>query len=108
MSVDQQNVVDAVGIDTATNRVVLTVSDHLSWEAIRDHDVVLQDKLNRYLAFIESGELVEKYRGAAGREVSIDVVFQFRPPAAAAAFLGRVEGLMVGAGVRFSWRVLDE
>ena len=66
----------------------------------------MQEKLNQYLGFIESGELLETYPDAQGRPVRIDVYFQYQPPDEATQFLGKAEATIQNAGVTFEWRVL--
>ena len=78
MSIKQTNVVDFIGIDNTTGDVVLTISDHLMWpESDNEHFLLLQEKLNTYLSFIESGELLETYPNAEGRAVLIEVVCKY-------------------------------
>ena len=66
MSVDQPAVIDFLWKDPKNNRAVLTISDHLDWEDEGEHLVLLQDKLNHYLEFIESGQLAEAKPSCAG------------------------------------------
>ncbi len=105
MSVDQRSVIDIVGVDRSTNRVVLTISDHLDWTTESKHEFVLQDKLNDYLAFAESGELLVAYPDAAGRPVEIAIVFAEPPSETGLRFLASVEPVICAAGFFFSWRV---
>jgi hypothetical protein len=59
MSVDQTDKVDFVWKDEEGGRVMLTITDHLAWKK-KDEDehlALLQDKLNTYLYFFESGQL---------------------------------------------------
>jgi hypothetical protein len=77
MSIAQSHVVDAIGVDVATGDVVMTIIDHLDWDAEGEHLRLLQDKLNTYAAFIEAGELQEKYPNATGRGIRIDIVGRF-------------------------------
>jgi hypothetical protein len=62
MSVEQTDVVDIVSIERETGNVILTISDHLDWSDSVAHQSILQKKLNIYLAFVESGEILEQYR----------------------------------------------
>ena len=65
MSVEQPDVVDIISTDKQTGHVVLTISDHLDWSSSKQHQMILQAKFNRYLAFVESGELlITAMRGA--------------------------------------------
>jgi hypothetical protein len=56
VSVEQFDVVDVVSIDKKTGHVILTISDHLDWSNSVEHQTILQAKLNKYLAFVESLE----------------------------------------------------
>lgn len=107
MAVDDPEVIDFVGTTLDQRAVVLTVSDHLDWASSDEHLLVLQEKINRYLAFIESAELVEQYPDAAGRAVRIEVVLRCEPSREGAAFLRRAQGVIEAAGIEFGWHVLD-
>ena len=71
--------IDVIGIDRQTGQVVLTISDHLDWSDSIAHQKILQEKLNRYLAFVESGEIMESYPDAKDRAVAFPSGFQVPP-----------------------------
>jgi hypothetical protein len=50
------------------------VSDHLGRNDSTRHQEILQAKLNAYLAFAESGEILEKYPEVADRTVLFKIV----------------------------------
>lgn len=108
MSVEDRDVVDILSIDKQTGDVVLTVSDHLDWYDSLAHQETLQTKLNRYLAFIESGELIESYPNAKGRSVIIKVAVKFPPDASGLEFLSRAESVVTSAGIGFRHEVFAE
>jgi len=57
MSIDEVNKIDMIITDKKKTRVGLVISDHLDWEEGEgEHLVLLQDKLNAYVHFIESGK----------------------------------------------------
>src|SRR5262249_23892668 len=105
MSVLEEGVVDAIGVDRTSGEVVLTIADHLEWEQPSQHLRVLQAKLNRYLAFVESGELARVYPDGLERAVRVDVVFKFDPPTPGLAFLANAEHTLRSAGFSFKWYV---
>ena len=78
MTVEDEGAVDIVSINQERT-VVLTVSDHLDWSNTVQHQMLLQAKLNRYLAFVESGELLERYPAAKDLAVRFQVVFRVKP-----------------------------
>jgi hypothetical protein len=98
VSVEQTDVVDIPGIDRETGHVVLTVSDHLDWSDSVGHQTILQKKLDTYLAFVESGEILEQYPKAKNRPVAFRVVFQVPPDELGRAFVARVRGVIESAG----------
>ena len=98
MSVEQTDVVDILGIDRETGHVVLTISDHLDWSDSVGHQIILQKKLNRYLAFVESGEILEQYPNAKNRPVAFRVVFQVPPDDSGQAFIARARAVIESAG----------
>ncbi|HZU29007.1 MAG TPA: DUF6572 domain-containing protein [Bryobacteraceae bacterium] len=101
MSIEQADVVDIISTDRATGHVVLTISDHLDWSDGTAHQLLLQNKLNRYVAFVESGEILETYPDARGRSVDLRVVFQFPPDETGRAFLSKVRPIVESAGYTF-------
>jgi hypothetical protein len=103
MAVDNPDVVDIMSIDPCGS-VVLTVSDHLDWINSASHQSILQAKINRYLAFVESGEILDRYPDARGRNVVIQVITQHGPDAEALSFLERARHAVGQAGIEFVWR----
>jgi hypothetical protein len=61
MSVEQTDKIDFISTSPG-EKVVLTISDHLSWDE-DGHLHLLQDKINVYLEFIESEQLLRVPRG---------------------------------------------
>ena len=108
MAVDNPDVVDAIGIDRDTGDVVLSISDHLEWDEANEHLLVLQDKINRYLGFIDSGELLEEYPNAVSRPVRIDVCCKYQPADDGQRFLAQAREVIERAGWSFSWRVPEK
>jgi len=56
VSVENFKVIDVVSIDKNEN-VVVGASDHLEWDEKNEHLLILQNKINAYLAAIENGSL---------------------------------------------------
>jgi hypothetical protein len=98
VSVEQTDVVDIVGIDRETGHVVLTISDHLDWSDSVEHQSILQKKLNTYLDFVESGEILEQYPKSKNRPVVFRVVFRVPPDEAGRAFVARAREVIESAG----------
>jgi hypothetical protein len=96
MTVENTSIVDAVGTDVETGEVRLSIFDHLPWDTA--HLSLLQDKINLYLGFIESGEIYVAYPSAKGRPLVIDVFTKFRPNGDAEVFLKQAEAVTANYG----------
>ncbi len=87
MSLENIRAVDAVGVDKFTNAVVLTIIDSWDWTSAEKHLAALQEKLNAYFEFVESGQIYTSYPDAIGKMFLIDIVHKYPLPAACLALL---------------------
>ena len=104
MSVNQTDTIDFIST-TPNGEVVLTISDHYSWVETR-HLQLLQNKINAYLQFIESGQIYEDYPNSAGQDLIIETVMKFEPNQEAISFLEKAKEITTKAGIGFQWQVL--
>lgn len=107
MSVTDVDRIDIVATRPGNDAVVLVVTDHLPWDDLDEHLRTLQAKLNTYIAFIESGQLlrVEERPIPANPEVRIRVAMRHAPPLAAHEFFEKAEVVLAGIGVGFDQSV---
>jgi hypothetical protein len=85
---------------------MLTVSDHLKWSDA-EHVFVLQEKLNAYIAFIESGQIESDYPGSVGRKRGICVMAKYEPSNDACEFFEKVRGALAEVGIDFEVKVVS-
>ena len=104
MTIEQIEVIDAIGVDTSTQEIVLTISDHLEWSD-NEHLYSLQEKLNTYLRFVESEEIIKTYPEAKDRQIKIDLVCKYQPDADGVNFLSQIKAIVENAGINFDYRV---
>jgi len=109
MSIEQEKVVDFVGLQTSTGRVHLSITDHLSWdEFTNEHLMMLQKKINSYLAFIESGELLKKFPKYTGKPIVIEVIGKYKPNVEAGGFYRRAIEVVANAGFELRFTTSEE
>lgn len=106
MSVDQADVIDYISTDPSTGSVLLTVSDHLTWEDAAEHLSVLQRKLERYVDFIRSGQLAEQRPDSAGRGIVIDVILKHPPSEEGLSFFRNAGKRLEEIGIQLVHRML--
>jgi hypothetical protein len=108
MTVEDLNVIDIKSTDKQTGDVVLSIADHLDWSDTITHQIALQKKLNAYVAFVESGELLKRFPDAKGRTVVFNIVFKFRPDAKGMQFLERAKRVVESAGFKLQQELFAE
>jgi hypothetical protein len=105
MSLDNLEVVDAVGTEIENSAVVLTIVDSWDWQDQRSHLTALQAKLNTYFGFVESGQIYESYPDAKGKALRIDIVSKFAPPDIALKFLEKASAVAAQLNLTVTQRV---
>ena len=87
----------------------MTISDHLDWQSnVTEHLSMLQEKLNVYLAFVESGELLETYPDAEGREIVFSIVGKHALSDEARQFVEKASAIIQDAGMRLEFELFQE
>ena len=104
MSVEESQLIDIVSTAKDGSSVTLTATDHLEW-GDKEHLMMIQEKLNSYLAFVESGEIYGSYPNAKGKEIKIDIICKFHPDEEGVKFLGLCQEAIDNAGFPFSYKV---
>jgi hypothetical protein len=102
MSVEDKNKIDSI----STNKedvVVLTISDHLGWDDRNEHLLILQEKINSYMDFIESGQIYESYPSAVDKKIMIQIVFKYLPNETGDEFLMIVKEFINENGYDFKF-----
>jgi hypothetical protein len=106
MSIVDTGTIDAMGIDKVSGDVVLNISDHLDWCEETSHLRALDDKVNAYLGYLESGQIVEDMPEAKGRRPMIAVYLQFVPPDTAKKVLKGLQSTLDSHGIGFTFGAL--
>jgi len=99
MSVEEPTKIDFAAFDPKAGEMRLIISDHLDWtEEEGEHLLLLQSKLNSYLAFVESGEIYAKLPKAIGLKIVIEVMGKFPLSEEASKFYRLAGGAIKDAG----------
>lgn len=113
MSIADARVIDFWGVSKEESSVILAITDHLEWGGKAEqgeHLLLLQEKINTYIAFIESGEIYTEIPGALGKHPIIRVFGLYELPEQAEFFIDRVTETLeeVGIGFEFELNVSEE
>jgi hypothetical protein len=102
MSVVDRNVIDFGHEDD--DKVTICISDHIPWnsEILRAHLEILQDKVNDYLDYIESGQIYDDF-GGKGKIANIKVIFCHKPSNEAIYYIEKIKEIVVENNNSFEW-----
>lgn len=105
MAIDNIKVIDGIGTNKDQDAIMLLLCDHLPWEGedapkIVDHLLLLQKKINAYVAFLESGKYKEKYPDLEPKMALIDIRFKYEIPETCEQFLQSVQEQVGKLGIK--------
>lgn len=106
MSIDDRDTIDFLSIERGGAKITLAISDHWEWSQPLEHVFALQEKMNTYAAFVESGQVWESVSEQVGRAVlpgtipiEIKVFVQSKPPPVFFDFMQRAKEVFAPLGV---------
>ena len=90
MSLEQAGMIDALGLDKTSGRVVLVIRHEGAWDGSAAQLYLLQEKFNAYLSFALDGEMAETCPDFANRPLGIVIETAAAPDPRTLRLLGRV------------------
>ncbi len=89
MTVLDKEIVDSIGYRDDEKYAYLIIYDHLEWdkELEEEHFQILQDKLNSYFVFIQTGQVQEQFPQKEIRKYVVLICFLYPPTKNAKDFL---------------------
>lgn len=106
MALEKTSEIDSIGIDNQTGVVILSIIDDLNWENENYHLNLLQEKINIYLSFIESGEIYETYPNAKNRVVEIKIYFKHELVESGFDFINNAKTIIEESGFKLSHKIM--
>lgn len=104
--IDNPNVIDAIGINENTQAIELHVSDNLDFLDEEHHLKMLQDKLESYLAYVQSGGLEEVFQEEAyARRVYFVINFNYEPTVNIKEFLEYIKLNLEMNDINLGWLI---
>lgn len=88
LNVEKTNVLDSVGYDEENSKLVLLLSDGMDWSDEARHLFLLQEKLNHYIAYIETKQYLKSFPNP--KQVEIQIHFLFKETDLCLKFLDQV------------------
>jgi hypothetical protein len=106
MSLERTGVIDAMGVDVESGRVVLVIRHEGAWDASAKQLYLLQEKLNAYLSFALDGEMAEACPEFAGRALGLRIETGSAPDAGTLHLLAHVREQIAFQDITLEVRVV--
>ena len=103
--VENSKVIDLISVDPASDTVVLTMIERRAWGASDQQFQQIEEKINRYLAYVLDGFLAEHHPAYVGKKARIRLDCAEAPEGESARFVDAATQAIRGEGLDFEVRV---
>ena len=105
MAITDRDVVDSVAYEDSI--LLLQLYDHLDFEGEfeKDHMLMLQDKLNTYIWYIDSKQYQTTYPGKDFEKFHVKIFFMFEPSCLCKRFIAHVNGKLLSSNIKVEYVV---
>lgn len=104
-NIENSDKIDTMGFSNELNKLILEIYDHLDWNDEQNHLNLLQNKLNTYLSFIESGEIANSRVYIENKPIMIKVCFLEKPTINAIKYLDFAIKTIDAAGFELKYSI---
>ena len=105
MSIVDNKTVDGIALTDDNNGIILLIADHMDWRDEYQHLVMLQEKINVYITFLEQKQYEDIYKGENITYGIIEIHFLYNLTANAEKFLQSVQNQVAELGVKIQYCV---
>lgn len=92
LSIEKTDTIDGVAFDENNNKLVLLLADGMDWNNEYEHLVLLQEKINNYIEYIEDKQYLLNYPNA--EQVEVQIKFLYKETANCIKFLEQVKAVI--------------
>ena len=92
LNIEKTNTIDGVAYDEKDLKLVLLLADGMDWHDEKKHLLLLQEKINNYIAYIEGKQYLQKYSNV--EQIEIQIKFLFKETDNCKKFLEQVEKII--------------
>ncbi|SAL71392.1 hypothetical protein AWB71_04358 [Caballeronia peredens] len=107
MSLSDVDVIDYIGVNVLFRRVYIGLFDELDWRDEQAHQRALTKKIDRYISYVRSGQLLSGYPKVRGFEIVIEYVSTHPMTSSAVEFWKTRERVIGDAGFKVHIRGVD-
>jgi hypothetical protein len=75
-NIENTDTIDSLAYEQDTSSLILLLTDGMDWSDMMRHLWLLQEKLNTYIWYIDSGQYEEKYSNVKRIELRVSFLFE--------------------------------
>ena len=95
LNIENTDTIDGLAYEQETSILILLLADGMDWSDMNRHLLLLQEKLNTYIWYIDSRQYEEKYTDV--KKIEIRVSFLFQEPEICHKLLERAKQVFLNA-----------
>lgn len=99
----ETKIIDIIGLDEKLKIVNLLILDDLKWENPSEHMEEIQQKILKYVAYVDFGHLETKYPRVEGYEIVIKVIFEQLPTDEGLTYIEETKSIFDGSGFQLEF-----
>ena len=92
LNIEKTNVIDGISYDEKNSKLILLLTDGMDWHNEYNHLILLQEKINNYIAYIEEKQYKKNYSNV--EQIEIQIKFLFKETDKCKKFLEHVKNLI--------------
>lgn len=96
-------VIDLVALDKEKNIVNLIIMDDMDWTDPKAHIDLVQEKILKYVAYIQEGHFNRSYPSVIGMSLLIKIIFEHKPDAEGLNYIQGVQSVLEDDGYQLDY-----
>lgn len=76
LNIENTDTIDGMAYEQETSSLILLLADGMDWSDTNRHLLLLQEKLNNYIWYIDSAQYKEKYPNVKRIELRVNFLFE--------------------------------
>ena len=108
MSVVDNKTIDGIALTDDKKGIILLITDHVDWRDEYQHLLMLQEKINIYIYYLEEKQYEDIYKGENITYGIIEIHFLYSLTINAEKFLQSVQNQVAEIGVKIQYCVSQE
>lgn len=93
LNIEKTDSIDGIGVDpTDKTKLIITLMDGMDWTNELEHLLLLQEKMNNYIAYVETKQYLPQYQNI--EKVEFDLQFLFKKTEKCEKLLGAIKSIV--------------